>query len=278
MLLGLVALAGGAFYLWRGFSAVPAFYQAAPLEGAERLRAIESVERKVLNLQSVLDRAYARAQAGPSATTQPAEDDLFPDAGDVQRVAVSFSGPELDTYFRKWLDETGYGPRLAKYMQDPRIGVEGGHVILAGRMPEFGAIVGMHFLPVADEDGAVHLRLEGVYAGRIRLPEVALEKFRTLTVDALGENLPRLRREAEISPQGFANEAAILAASQSQLMALFEGKEIEPLITFVPLPGRGFVAARISELSVADDELILAVELLDESGRQQLLREIRDGS
>lgn len=276
----LIAVAGAGLYVWRGVKAIPAFYAQRPLEGEERLAAIESVERKVLNLQAVLDRAYARSTGG-SLATRPADDeaaaqdDLLPSAGEAEAIAIGFTGPELDTYFRKWLEETGYAPRLERYMENPRIGIADGHVILAGRMPDFGAIVSMHFLPLADDDGAVHLRLEGVYAGRIRLPDAALEKFRTQSVEALGERLAQLRKESDISPEGFANEAAILASSQSQLIELLEGQEIEPLIAFIPLPGRGFVASRVSQLSVKEDELLLGVELLDQTQRQQLLETIR---
>lgn len=273
VLLLILALAGGGLYVWRGIKAVPAFYRVLPLEGAARLEAIESVERKVLNLQADLDRAYAESQA-----TKAAEGDERP-ASDPSRapILVNFSGPEIDTYFRKWLEEAGHAARIQRYMEDPRIGVADGYVILAGRMPEFGAVVSFHFLPLADQNG-VQLRLEGVYAGRIRLPEMALDKFRDLSVEALGEQLPELRRQADISPEGFANEAAILAASQSQLIDLLEGRPIEPLYTFVPLPGRGLVPSRISELTVEGAELVVGVELLDRDGRESLLAQIRAAS
>ena len=117
----------------------------------------------------------------------------------------------------------------------------------------------------------------GVYAGRIRLPDMALEKFRNLSVEALGERLPELRKQAEISPEGFANEAAILASSQTQLINLLQGRAIEPLYTFVPLPGRGLAPSRISEMAVVEDELVVGVELLDTAGSQELLEQIRRG-
>jgi hypothetical protein len=273
LLVLLLALAGGGLYVWRGIKAVPAFYQVLPLEGAARLEAIESVERKVLNLQADLDKAFAHSQAAPA----PEGVEEASDASAREPIVVSFSGPEIDTYFRKWLEEAGHSRRIERYMQSPRIGIADGHVILAGRMPDFGAIVSFHFLPMADEKG-VQLRLEGVYAGRIRLPELALDKFRNLSVEALGERLPELRRQAEISPEGFANEEAILAASQSQLIDLLQGRSIEPLFTFVPLPGRGLVPSRISELMVEGQDLVVGVELLDRTEREALLDQIRRGT
>ncbi len=289
VLLLFVAAAGVALYAWRGMRAVPAFYESEPLAGAERLEAIESVERKVLNLQGVLDRAYARATAGKApetassgSATRPAgppdPDPLFGESADQEPISVSFTGPELDTYFNKWLEESGYGPRLEQYMTNPRIAVQDGRVILAGRMADFNAVVSLHFLPIADPDGTVHLRLDGIYAGRLPLPEMAFEEFRDRTVAALAENMPQMRRGADISAEGFANEDAIFLASQAQLIELLEGREVETMRTFLPLPGRGWIPARVSELEVADHELTLAVELLTPEERQALLRELRSGA
>jgi hypothetical protein len=271
LLVLMLALAGGGLYVWRGIKAVPEFYQVLPLEGAARLEAIESVEKKVLNLQADLDRAYAHSRASQPTTAQAA-----PSSDEAAPIVVSFSGPEIDTYFRKWLSEAGHATRIQRYMQNPRIGVADGQVVLAGRMPDFDAVVSLHFLPVSDDKG-VQLRLQGVYAGRIRLPDMALEKFRNLSVEALGERLPELRSQAEISPEGFANEAAILASSQTQLINLLQGRAIEPLYTFVPLPGRGLAPSRISEMAVVEDELVVGVELLDTAGSQELLEQIRRG-
>ncbi len=277
----LAAAAGIGTYLWTGMRSVPAFYSEKPLEGEERLRALESVERKVLNLQGVLDRAYARSRgaAGPAAPADDgsAEDPpLIAETAD-EPITVTFTGRELDTYFRKWLQETGYEPRMARYMTNPRIAIDDGRVILAGRMADFNAVVSLYFLPVVDEEGAVHLKLDGIYAGRIPLPDMAFEKFRTHAVAALGERTAVLRREADISPDGFANESAILLSSQEQLRELFEGKEVAPLIAFIPLPGRGFVPARVSELSVEEQELVLGVELLNKAEQAQLLEALRAG-
>ena len=278
VLLLVIALAGAGLYVLRGVKAVPAFYSSQPLEGQARLEAIESVERKVLNLQSVLDEAYARSHAGTGTTenpaSQPAEEILGRSSED--SISVAFTGAELDTYFRKWLEETGYAPRLAKYMSNPRIGIDDGRVILAGRMPEFNAVVSLYFLPEADEEGAVHLKLEGIYAGRIPLPDMAIEKFRTQAIDALEERTGQFRKEADISAEGFANEAAILLSSQQQLRELFEGREVETLIAFLPLPARGFVPARVSELSVQEQELVLGVQLLDRTEQAELLKALRD--
>jgi hypothetical protein len=282
LLLLVVGLAGAALFVWRGVKAVPDFYSSQPLEGQARLEAIESVERKVLNLQSVLDRAYVRAQTGAAddpapdtATSQPAEQILGKSSD--EPISVAFTGPELDTYFRKWLQETGYAPRLAKYMNNPRIGIDDGRVILAGQMAEFDAVVSLYFLPEVDDEGAVHLKLDGIYAGRIPLPDMAFETFREQAIAALSEGTAQLRSEADISAEGFANESAILLTSQQQLRELFDGREVEPMIAFLPLPARGFVPARVSELSIEEQELVLGVQLLSRGEQAELLEMLRQG-
>ena len=278
----IVAAAGGGVYVWRGVKAIPKFYSRPVLTGEERLRAIESFDRKVLNLQSSLDQAYVRANMDPAAATQPATQPAAGGASQVLAAAeanrplsVTFTGPELGTYFDKWLRDSGYERRVAKYMTDPRLVLEDGRLILAGQMPEFDAVVSLHFRPSVDEAGVVHLKLEDVYAGRIPLPASAFEKFKRRTAEALVEKVPALQREADISADGFANDAAVQLAAQRQLAELLEEGEVERVVAFLPLPGRGNVPARVSTLRVDEEGLTLGVELMNRADRAAFLAEIR---
>ena len=264
VLLLVVAAGGAAFYLYRTANSAPDFYQTLPLSGAERLKAIESVERKVLNLQGDLDRAYARAQAGATTGTTAVE----PAAA----TSVSFTGPELDTYFTKWLVDGGYADNLAKYMTGPRIAVQDGHVIFAGQMKEFGAVVSLRFLPVLQDDGSARLKLDGTYVGRLPVPDSTFDAFRAKTVNALSGNETALRRDATIDPKtGQASESAMILTMQRQLVELIDGREVSPLVIFVPAAGRSRVPAAVSRMSVTGDEVTLGVEVMPPDARAELL-------
>ena len=272
-LLLLIAAAGAGLYLYRAAHSAPAFYQAVALSGEERLRAIESVERKVLNLQGELDRDYARLrrQQQKSPATVPAAGD----AGDAAATRVAFTGPELDTYFNKWLKDSGYEDSLSRYLSGPRIAVQDGRLILAGRMKDFDAVVSLRFVPSVDGAGVARLRLDGTYVGRLPVPAAAFDSFRSKSVDALSRHEPELRGKATIRPDGEASDEAILLTMQRQVLALFEGRDVSPLVIFPPVAGHGRVPARVSQLQIADETLTLGVELMGPAARRELLDRLK---
>ena len=272
VLLLVVAAAGAGLYVYRAAHRAPAFYEAEPLAGDDRLRAIESVERKVLNLQGDLDGAYARLLRGDKKADVPAATPSS--APDAAPVRVSFTGPELDTYFTKWLKDSGFEGRLTSHLTGPRVGVQDGHVILAGEMKEVGAVVSLHFLPTLDADGAAHLRLDGTYVGRLAVPSGYFDEFRKKSLGALREGEPTLRQQAEINADGQADDAAVQLTMRRQILTLFEGDEVSPLVIFPPVAGHGRVPARVTLLQVDGDALTLGVELMDKVARRELLRSL----
>ena len=265
-LLLLLALAGAGLYAWRASKSAPAFYDSAPLAGEDRLRAIESVERKVLNMQGDLDAAYANLRPqSPAAEVEP--------AGPVE---VSFTGPELDTYFAKWLDDSGFAGSVARYMDSPRVGIEDGKIILAGKMRDFGAVVSLHFLPSLDEsDGSARLRLERTYVGRLPVPMSYFDELRQKSVAALSQREPQLRADTDIAADATANDAAVTLTMQRQLLAMFEGREVSPLVIFPQIVGRGRVPAAVSRASVEGEVLTLGLDLMGREGRAALLESLK---
>ena len=137
-------------------------------------------------------------------------------------------------------------------------------------------MVSLYFIRSVDESGTVHLRLESVYAGRIPLPASAFDRFRQRAAEALEERTPRLRTSADISEEGFANEEAILLATQQQLAQLIEGRDVEQVVIFLPLPARGSVPARITTMQVDGEDLTVGVQLMDRQERARFLEELRN--
>ncbi|MEL7238949.1 MAG: hypothetical protein AAGK78_08805, partial [Planctomycetota bacterium] len=136
-------------YLYRAASSIPDFYTTEKLAGDDRLRAIESVERKLGNMQGAFDEAVAVTRM-PSVAPDAGPDDMK-----LEPINVSFTASELDTYLSIWLRQTGFGPRMSKYMAEPRIAFVDGRLVLAGTMPDFGdRVVSLHLLPeISDEQG-----------------------------------------------------------------------------------------------------------------------------
>lgn len=277
----LIAGAGGAFSLYRNASSIPDFYRRARLQGQERLDALASVERKFMNLQSELDAAYARsvrqdAAGEGQATTHPTTGAAAA-LGEVEPVSISFTAGELDTFFDQWLTSSGYGKRMETYMTDPRIAIAGGHLILAGRMKDFDAVVSLRFEPLISESGVARLELAGIYAGVLPLPAVAFEQFRVKTESALQEDLAALRGEAEIKPDGSSNSAAVAVTTRQQLAWLVRGDPLDEMIVFPTVLSLGQVPARVTTMQLEDETLKLGVRLLRRSEREELARKLLEG-
>ena len=270
---------GAGFFAYRIHAAgqVPSYYSRQRLEGEDRLEAIASVERKFGNFQGSLGAALAgqtrRRNAGDSATSQPTE---------AESAELTFSGDELDAYFNKWLTDNNYTDSFAKQLSDPRLLLDNGRLILAGRreVPWMGdTVVSMHFSPsVSEETGKASMSLEGIYAGNTSLPEMAVEEMRTRAAAAIEARLPGYVESAAFEADGTANDAAVGLAIDRQLARLLEQRPVEDLVLFPYLVGRGHVAVRVESLTIQDGVLDLDVLPLTPREREAYLEAIKAGS
>ena len=265
----LLAAGGAAAYIYTASNSVPDYYASERLTGEDRIRTIESMERKLGNLQGQFDKAVAEtrlpeseAAEGESAAPEP--------------VRVAFTASEMDTYLDVWLAQTGFADRMGKYMNNPRIAFVEGRLVLAGTMPDLGdRVISLHLLPAIGDDGRPSLTLDGIYAGNFPLPKSAMKPFEDKTVAALSEKLPQWQSEADIDETGAANDAAKQLATNRQLMRLLERLPVDQLILFPPLATGEQVPARVTAMAIEDEELTLAVVPLTRDERAELLAELR---
>ncbi len=264
-LLVLAAAAGFAYYTWSSASAVPDYYARQRLSGDERLEAIASVERKFGNLQGSLGQALASQQ-----TSQAAEA--------VEPIELTFEAAELDTYFEKWLEDNDYGEAFGKYMTDPRLLMNEGRLVLAGRatLPAVGqSVVSMHFLPSVGAEGNAQIELEAVYAGVVSLPDSAVQPMRDKAAQAIENRLPTYLESAAINDDGSANQAAVDLAIDRQLARILDDLPVEDFILFPPLLNRGPIATRVTAMTIEDGIMTLRLVPLTSEERLAYIEAIR---
>ena len=265
-LLVLAAAGGYLYYVWSGTTTVPTYYAAERLTGDDRLEAIASVERKIGNFQGDLGQAVAAQQSAAVEEEAAAEP-----------VELQFEAAELDTYFEKWLADNGYADAFGKYLAEPRLVLNEGRLVLAGRAEMGGmtSVVSMHFLPSVGEGGQAQLELEGVYAGTVPLPDRAVAPMREKAAAAIDKRLPSYVDDAGFEDNGSANKAAVDLAIDRQLGRILDGLPVEDLILFPPLLNRGPIATRVTDLSIADGVMTLRLVPLAEAERVAYLEAIK---
>lgn len=275
VLLIIAAGAGFGFYVWRVTGSVPDFY-LRKLTGEQRLEALASVERKVVNFQDDLGQAVSESGPTTSAsTTVP--------AGNRKPARLALTADELDTYFNKWLDDNGYRDSFERHLAGPRLAVVDGDLVLAGRMKSFrDAVVSLRFNPDVNKDGETQLAFEGAYAGSLSLPDAALDAFRERARDAIGESLPE--READVRNETEDMEDAdnritgdlMKLAIDRQLMQLLDLEPVQELVLFPPLLNHGPIPCRVVELNIVNGELVVGLIPLTKAELEELLDDLRE--
>jgi hypothetical protein len=273
---GLLSVAGvgiGAAEYLR-FRRTPDWYTADTSTPEQRASAADRVEDTLRRLYDWSAGRHARGadRAAPVATpvvAEPATDAAFP---------LSFTDAQLNAFFDRWSNFQDRRATIDKYVKDPRIIVQDGHLIIAGQVRDGGVIVSLFLDPsVSHTDGRVRLQLTQVMAGVIQVPEVFFASQRTSLERVLAQNLPADQQKAALTPDGLANGAAATAAMDEMLLGVLRGRETEPVI-FVPVtasPTAPLLPVRISAVTARDHTLAMTARAVPVAERQRLLDEIR---
>ena len=261
----LIAIGAGiGWYLLRGR---PSWYEADKSDPAARqaaaVRAENELKRTIdwASSEQAQERAAIFAARG-GASTSPS---TAPSTGPASRptLTVTFTEQELNAAFEKW--ETAYGWREAygQYISDPRIVLHDGRLIVAGDVKDMGTLISLHF------------ELVRVLGGRLPLPESAFDRYRDKLELKLMAALPGLQRDAQIKPDGSANEKAVAATLAKLLLRVLDRKS-EEAVLFLPANQGSRVPVKVADVNIDGKSIALTVQLMTPQERAALLRKIRE--
>jgi hypothetical protein len=233
------------------------------------------LDRKILQTLSLV----GEMNAADSAESRPADpNDKRPVATQPSHpLRVDFTEEELNASFQKWDQLYGWTDRYKAYVQNPRVVIHDGRLVLAGNSSELGTVVSLHFEPKLTKDGKLSLRLVQVLAGRLPVPQSFFEKYRLAAESKLKAVLPELQRKAHIKPDGSANSDAMAAAMAKLFLHVLSDEPAEPVV-FLPVGPSRSVPVRLTDVSIEDQTLSLTVKPLNASERASLLERIRAGT
>src|SRR5690348_6243845 len=179
--LGLVlvlALAAIGAYVY-GVRRTPDWLTRPVASAAERAAAASRVDRKILQTLSLV----GEMNAAESAESRPVDpNDKRPVATQPShQLRVDFTEDELNASFQKWDQLYGWTDRYKDYVQNPRVVIHDGRLVLAGNSSELGTVVSLHFQPKLTPEGKLSLRLVQVLAGRLPIPQSFFERYRVAT-------------------------------------------------------------------------------------------------
>ncbi len=260
----LTMAAGLSYWLMRG---EPEWYRPRVLDAAQREALAKRAEDAVIGVNNWADQLKARESRVPvNALTAPASDDpSLPK----ESHSVAFSEDELNALFQKWSQFNGWNERLAKYVTDPVIALRRGNLILAGKMKDLGTVASFHFKPEIDASGQLNLTLVRVMGGKLPLPNALWASQRNQMTGAIVARLPAWREGAAITPDGSANQDAILASVGTTMLDILTDQSAEADVFIQNMP------VRVAEVTIIDEQLTATVVPLTSSERSALLQRIR---
>jgi len=259
--------AGVSYWAFRG---TPDFYHRPQLTDQERADAFSQATQKIIrtrewaqDLWTSEQRATVRGQP-TTAPTQPS-----------RSYTVSFSEREVNAYLEQISIRDRWDEKYAKYVKDPTVVLRDGRIILAGTVPDIGAVASFHFAPSIDEQGQFRLTLARVLAGRLPMPDVVWSSQRERVERAIRSRLPEWQQKAQIAPNGVANADAIAADAGKLVLEMLHDRPREPVL-FLPFEAKAAVPVRLTEVKVADGELAFTVLPVTPAERAALLERVRE--
>jgi hypothetical protein len=259
------------------FKGTPEWYRprAGGSSRAERESAARAAENKIIDVHNWAE--LLRADQTRAAVAKQRGIATVPAARAEGSHVIEFTQQELDALLDKWSTLYGWRDNYQQYVEDPRVVLRDGKLILAARVKELGAVASFHFHPTIDpQEGTLHLDLVRVAGGRLPLPDALWRPWRDRVVNALNSRMEAWRQQAKIDTAGSANFAAMAATLSHLLFAALDRKAADPIL-FLPLVERGqAVPVRVKQVGVADDKLTLLVEPLSPTERAALLDRIRN--
>ncbi len=249
---------------WLLVRRTPAWYAHDARTPAQKAVAVHAVEDTLARL---LNWSIERGATTPGTATAPSP--VCP---------LSFTDAQLDAFYDKWVDFQDRRSTIEKYVHDPRLVVQDGHLIIVGEIKETGLVVSLFVQPAVASDGRLRLTLDRVVAGVVPVPDAFFASQRQSLIRTLAADLPAAQQAAQLDAKGLANGPAATAAMNEMLLAMLRGQPAEPVV-FVPVSASGsspLLPVRISAVTAADHTLTMTAQAMTLDERRELLDLIRE--
>lgn len=251
----------------------PDWYPSSLPNSAAIAAAADSVERKFTGIQSWVASSHAKSVRGEKGTAGPIGDaDAEPEASKV----ISLTEDELNAFFAKWDQTLKWSGKYESQVTDPMLVLQDDRLILAATVKDADTLVSLHLEPKLDERGMLHLRLARVMGGRLPLPQLFWDRYRSTVTGMMTHKLDLLRGQAQIAADGTANAAAVGAAMNRLLLHSVNDEPAEPVL-FLPHganPKEGF-PVKLTRVAIKDKTITMTVVPMNAAERKELIGRLR---
>jgi hypothetical protein len=263
-----LAMVAGAITFAYLLRRAPSWYARLDLTEEQRKEFARTAQNKLLDAREFA--ASARAEEARSATNPTAVR-----TPTTPRV-VTFSQEEINALIDRWSGLNAWRSEYEKMVRDPAIIFHRDHVIIAGLVKDFGAVVSLHFDASVTPDGQLNMKLDRVLGGNLPMPESMYANYRDKLVTKLKEKLPGWQRGAQLDANGTANDDALAAGLGRLFLASLRGQPSDPYL-FLPMQplGEGSIPMKVTNFDVADGEISLTIVPLTATERRQLVDRLK---
>lgn len=251
----------------------PDWYPASLPNPAAVAAAASSVEKKFTGIQSWVASSHAKSVRGDKGTTGPIGDtDAEPESSKV----ISLTEDELNAFFAKWDESLKWSGKYDAHVTNPMLILQDDRLILAATVKDADTLVSLHLEPKLDERGMLRLRLVRVMGGRLPLPQVFWDRYRSTVTRMMVNKLDVLRDKAEIAADGTANAAAVGTAINRLLLHSVNDQPAEPVL-FLPhgaSPKEGF-PVKLTQVAIKGKVFTMTVVPMNAAERKELIGRLR---
>lgn len=250
----------------------PDWYQPSVLSAEQRAAASQRATNKLAIVQNQAARVradeHAETQGGKSTTTTSRPGNA---------ITISFTDEEINALIEDWTKLPDVRQIYERFMTEPRIAIQDGNLILAGKVKDLSAVASLHFEPKIDPQGMLSLKLVKILAGKLRLPAAVFGAYEEKLTKGIANRQPAWRRQADIDPSGLANSAAISAEMSDLVLSVLDDEPADPVMFLRQSPiNNASIPVKISEVTVEDHSITMVVEPMTADQRAALLKRIRE--
>ena len=236
LLLLAIVIVAAVLYAYSLASRVPSYYRPAEMSAAQRDLAMREFRRRLMDFSN---DGQGRQPFDWSVTEEQLN--RYLDAMDV----IAVQGGAKPGAAERAMASAG--------LEEPAISLDDGRVRLMARSRRYDRIVSIDIGLAVDDDGLLHVGLDGAHIGRLPMPASLVSSY----VDRLRDKLSRPGGSAETAPAIGGLDPAQVAQVIQRVLSAIDGKPISTKMSWRITTRK---TVRVRRIDISDGKLTLHLE------------------
>ena len=272
----MVLCLGVLIYSYNLARGIPVWYQPHRLSDAQEHAEENQANQDLMTLLSYASDVTAAQRRAYHHPNEAAAGQLPPDP---KPKTFTVSEDEANAFFESLTEGSpdqstapllpvNAGRKLSKYLIDPRLAISGNRLIFAATVNRDGMLKGtvlsVALIPLLDDQGQLHLTIDGIYAGRLPIPQSMLGTLKDQIAQDLRDRIADVQEDADVYKDGTLNRPAAETATMQLFLNCLDDQTSPPFIYLPAELGSTQIAVplKLTDVYTANDSLTFTLEPL----------------